>query len=575
MSIKLTHHTLLVLFSFILLLQSTQGQTGPGQSTPQETPDYLKDIEGWHFIDTLVGQNRRKLAQIPDLFIAFNMSKKGGSNDYKLLTSVAGSDTVGLQVGGQKGINTFRKSIQNEKLPSISDLTHHGIFYDYYFDIESKEKCSAVFCGKYSGAISRDALSDNKDFKHYYLAVGLESGQKKATLKRRDLDLVVVLDTSGSMRDKFGETDDMSLSDKVMSKLDVAKEAINNMIQQLNENDRFGLVTFDDSATNEIKLNSVTQDQRENVKSALRNRVHAEGATSLEAGLKMAASLMQQDSRENRIIVISDANINEGEVSAEGLAKIIKEFAEERDEPIYTSLVGVGLDFNSMLTEQIIKTKGANYFTVYSPNELRRKLDEEFQFMVTPILFDLKLELDRSSVTGTNTWYMAGVYGVSEFNAGMSEYKILEVSTLYPSPRNEDRIKGGIILVEVAPTTTQPGPLILQLQYTDQFGSLKKFRDSYVFDDLETEFFGSKAVQKSILLTRYVNLLHAWLREVTGSKVAIEVAPGTKLEVPRSSARKFIQFADIIEEWNEELNDENLVREIKLLEKLGLYGLSN
>eukprot|EP01026_Neomeris_dumetosa_P070827 TRINITY_DN7101_c0_g1_i1.p3 TRINITY_DN7101_c0_g1~~TRINITY_DN7101_c0_g1_i1.p3 ORF type:complete len:104 (-),score=13.97 TRINITY_DN7101_c0_g1_i1:40-312(-) len=73
---------------------------------------------------------------------------------------------------------------------------------------------------------------------------------------------------------------------------------------------------------------------------------------------------------------------------------------------------------------------------------------------------------------------------------------------LFPSPRDEDRIKGGIILVEVAPTTTQPGPLILRLQYTDQFGFFKEFRDHYVFDDLETEFFGSKAVQKSILLTR-------------------------------------------------------------------------
>eukprot|EP01026_Neomeris_dumetosa_P035928 TRINITY_DN288_c0_g1_i17.p1 TRINITY_DN288_c0_g1~~TRINITY_DN288_c0_g1_i17.p1 ORF type:complete len:510 (+),score=71.84 TRINITY_DN288_c0_g1_i17:112-1641(+) len=509
MSIKLTHHTLLVLFSFIFLLQSTWGQTG--------------------------------------------------------------SDTLGLAVGGQRGIDTFRRSIYNEELPSISDLTHQGIFNDYYFEIESETQCMALLCPYYSGAISRD----DKDYKHYYLAIGLESGYKSDTFKRRDLDLVVVLDVSSSMGYMFGDTADMSPIDRGMSKLDVAKEAINKMLLQLNENDKFGLVTFQSIASTKIELGFVTSEYRERVRTTLRDSVHAEGDTNLEAGLKMAASLMQQDSRENRIIVISDANINEGEVSAEGLAKIIKEFAEERDEPIYTSLVGVGLDFNSMLTEQIIKTKGANYFTVYSPNELRRKLDEEFQFMVTPILFDLKLELDRSSVTGTNTWYMAGVYGVSEFNAGMSEYKILEVSTLYPSPRNEDRIKGGIILVEVAPTTTQPGPLILQLQYTDQFGSLKKFRDSYVFDDLETEFFGSKAVQKSILLTRYVNLLHAWLREVTGSDVAVEVPPGTKLEVSKSTAQKFIQFVDIMEEWNEELNDENLVREIKLLEKLGLYGLSN
>eukprot|EP01026_Neomeris_dumetosa_P035922 TRINITY_DN288_c0_g1_i1.p1 TRINITY_DN288_c0_g1~~TRINITY_DN288_c0_g1_i1.p1 ORF type:complete len:505 (+),score=70.59 TRINITY_DN288_c0_g1_i1:112-1626(+) len=504
MAIKVTHHTLLVLFSFIFLLQSTWGQTG--------------------------------------------------------------SDTLGLAVGGQRGIDTFRRSIYNEELPSISDLTHQGIFNDYYFEIESETQCMALLCPYYSGAISRD----DKDYKHYYLAIGLESGYKSDTFKRRDLDLVVVLDVSSSMGYMFGDTADMSPIDRGMSKLDVAKEAINKMLLQLNENDKFGIVTFGSTASTKIELGFVTSEYRERVRTTLRDSVHAEGDTNLEAGLKMAASLMQQDSRENRIIIITDANANKGEFNEQGFTKIIRQFVEERDDPIYTSLIGVGLDFNSTLTEPMMKTKGANYFEVFSPNELRKVIDEEFTFMVTPFIFDLKLELD-----GSYTWHTTQVYGVSDFSAMMIENKILEVSTLFPSPRNEDGIKGGIILIEVIPTTLQPEPLILQLQYTDQFGYVYSFTNSYVFENIETEFFGSKAVQKGILLTRYVNLLHAWLREVTGSDVAVEVPPGTKLEVSKSTAQKFIQFVDIMEEWNEELNDENLVREIKLLEKLGLYGLSN
>ncbi len=65
-----------------------------------------------------------------------------------------------------------------------------------------------------------------------------------------------------------------------------------------------------------------------------------------------------------------------------------------RIEDIHTILIGVGVDFNSDLVEYISKVRGANYFTVNSSQEFKKLLDREFNYMVTPLVYDLKLELE-------------------------------------------------------------------------------------------------------------------------------------------------------------------------------------
>jgi hypothetical protein len=61
--------------------------------------------------------------------------------------------------------------------------------------------------------------------------------------------------------------------------------------------------------------------------------------------------------------------------------------------PIYTTTFGIGLDFNATLTDQISKNRGANYFSVNSASEFKRKLDADFEYFVTPLVFDLSLKV--------------------------------------------------------------------------------------------------------------------------------------------------------------------------------------
>jgi hypothetical protein len=138
---------------------------------------------------------------------------------------------------------------------------------------------------------------------------------------------------------------------------------------------------------------------------------------------------------ENRIILITDAQPNQGDISDQGLLARLKANAADRihttligrggwlgRHPIFCALLcsaclrlaacmclstlwkelplrgpcssptpplslpacaGVGLDFNTELVEAISKVRGANYYSVHSPGEFKRRLVDDFDFAVT------------------------------------------------------------------------------------------------------------------------------------------------------------------------------------------------
>ena len=106
------------------------------------------------------------------------------------------SQKMGFSVGGAKDIDNFRKNIENNFLPLYSDVTYEGLFYDYYFETGEKTECQKLFCPSYSYAVSKDPFSQDEQF---YLSVGLNSGLKEEDFERKKLNLVVVLDVSGSV----------------------------------------------------------------------------------------------------------------------------------------------------------------------------------------------------------------------------------------------------------------------------------------------------------------------------------------------------------------------------------------
>jgi Ca-activated chloride channel family protein len=419
------------------------------------------------------------------------------------------SDTIGFSTGGAKDINNFRENIRNDYLPLPTDVTYEGLFYDYYFDTGESEKCNELFCPAYSYAVTDDPFSGEPE---YYLSVGLNSGMKENDFKRKKLNLVVVLDISGSMKspfdryyyDNFGNRQQISEEEANKEKIEIATESIVALLDHLDDDDLFGMVLFNDNAGLAKPLNPVETTDMGAIKDHILE-ITAHGGTHLSAGMEMATDLYAEltevspEEYENRIIFLTDAMPNIGDISSGGLLGMTEDNADDR---IHTTFIGIGLDFNTELVEYITKIRGANYYSVHSANQFRERMDDEFEYMVTPLVFDLQLSLE------SDDWEIEEVYGSPEANEATGE--LMKVNTLFPSKRRNDETRGGIVLLKLE-KTGDDNRLSLTASYEDRDGNEHRNEVTIELDEVDKDYFENRGIQKGILLSRYADLLKNWM----------------------------------------------------------------
>jgi len=448
-----------------------------------------------------------------------SLSQKAGVPSMKnmaLETSLApadgmgGGDFLGFSVGGAKDINNFRENIENNYLPLPTDITYEGLFYDYYFNTGKAQECKKLFCPSYSYAISKDPISGKDD---YYLSVGLNSNLKESDFERKKLNLVVVLDMSGSMSsqfnkyyyDQFGnqlERENFTESNK--TKMEIANESVVALLDHLNEDDRFGMVLFDDSAYLAKPLNYVGNTDMDSIAKHILE-IQPMGGTNMEAGMKEGTDLFDElgslnpDEYENRIIFLTDAMPNLGDTTRGGL---FSQLENNSKDSLYTTFIGIGVDFNTDLVESLTKIRGANYYSVHSEDEFKTRMDDEFEFMVMPLVFDLNLILEAEG------YDIEKVYGSPEADEATGQ--IMKVNTLFPSKTKEGETKGGIVLLKLK-KTSENGKLVLKTTYEDRSG--KKDSDEKIidFEDKAADYYQNTGIQKGILLSRYTDLIKNWI----------------------------------------------------------------
>lgn len=506
-------------------------------------------------------------------------------NTMESVMDATSTGNIGFTVGGSQNIENYRENIENDYFPLITDITYNGIFSEYYFDTANEnveENTEDMFYPTYAMAKSLDPLSGEEE---YYMSVGLNSNIKESDFQRKKLNLVLVLDISGSMDSYFDSYYyDMNLEEdkETKTKMRVAQESINMLIDRLNPDDSLGIVLFesDSAVAKELNLNN-------NVDlAAIKNHVleiQALGGTNFEAGYKDATKLFKDyeftnnSEYENRIIVLTDAMPNTGDTSEDSLLGMVKENA---DNGIYTTFLGIGVDFNTELTEEILDVKGANYYSVNDEKEFNSKMDEEFEYMVTPLVFDLKLNLEADGYT------IEKVYGSDTENYG----EIMNVNTLFPSKSVDGETKGGIVLLKLKKNKDFDSEDIkISVEYKDREGKEYSNKQSVVFKDTEEEYYDNTGIRKGILLTRYVNVVKDWIAYERTEDDRFYIIPengildfdeeyyytlsehertSVDLSVSEEYKNIFIDLKAYMEKEISEIEDETLEQEIEILEKL-------
>jgi Ca-activated chloride channel family protein len=332
------------------------------------------------------------------------------------------------------------------------------------------------------------------------------------------------------------------------------------------------------------------------IRGHIQSDIQADGGTNLDAGLDDATDLLaeyetaDQSTYENRMIVLTDAMPNVGTTSDDGLRERL---ASAADRNLHATFVGVGLDFNTEIVDEITSVPGANYYSVHSPSEFESRVVDGFAYMVTPLVFDLSLELDADG------YAIEQVYGSTAADEATGE--LMHVNTLFASPTSDGETRGGVVLAKITETTDSDatdtadatdagasGELTLRASWTDRTGADGSRETTIEFPAGGPDQYANTGVRKAVALARYADCLKNWMiaeRTNGGDPPSDGIAvpdqedhlgewerQSDPLRVSGEYRDRFRLLADYLEAEMHAVDDDTLQQELDLLDTLATYG---
>ncbi|WP_329120393.1 vWA domain-containing protein [Streptomyces sp. NBC_01353] len=188
--------------------------------------------------------------------------------------------------------------------------------------------------------------------------VGLATAAADRKGERPPAALTFVVDISGSM----AET----------GRLDLVKESLGILTDELRDDDSVALVTFSDEAEIRLPMTKV-KGQRERIHGIV-DELRTTSSTNVEAGVRTGYDVAVEGHRKgatNRVVLLSDALANTGDTDARSILDRIDK--ERREYGITLFGVGVGSDYGDAFMEQLAD-KGDGHTTYVATIEQARKV---------------------------------------------------------------------------------------------------------------------------------------------------------------------------------------------------------
>ena len=207
---------------------------------------------------------------------------------------------------------------------------------------------------------------------YFMLLISPQVEQMKST--RIPRDLVLVLDTSGSMSDL---------------KMSQAKKALKHLMSELGEGDRFGLIGFASTVrTYEDKLIAANKDQLERARKWV-DDLRAGGGTAIQPALDAALDLRSKDaSRSSTIVFFTDGipTLDERDPN-----KIVQNVAKRNTESTRIFTFGVGDDVNAAMLDQLADSTRALSTYVRPAEDIEAKAASLQAKISHPVMTNVKL----------------------------------------------------------------------------------------------------------------------------------------------------------------------------------------
>jgi Ca-activated chloride channel family protein len=195
---------------------------------------------------------------------------------------------------------------------------------------------------------------------------------------RKDAVLTFVVDVSGSM-----DQDD---------RLELVKDALNMLVDELRPEDQVSIVAYSDDAW--VVLEPTSADERRRIRAAIRE-LYPTDSTNAEAGLELGYELAEEAFRRdaiNRVILCSDGVAN---VGATGPDQILRRIGRSVDRGITLTSIGVGMgNYNDVLLERLADEGDGAYFYVDDLDEAEKVFVENLTGTLQLVARDAKAQVE-------------------------------------------------------------------------------------------------------------------------------------------------------------------------------------
>jgi Ca-activated chloride channel family protein len=191
------------------------------------------------------------------------------------------------------------------------------------------------------------------------LRVGLQTRRVEAA-SRKPATLTFVVDVSGSMAEP--------------GRLDLVREALHTLVDQLSPSDQVSIVSFSDEAT--VVAPMTPAGSRAELHAAI-DRLTVEDSTNLSAGMTTGYEEAARGFRQiatNRVILLSDGLANTGETSWQAILDRVGDHAADQ---ITLLCVGVGREYGDELMEQLADNGDGAAVYISSQDQARKVFVEQ------------------------------------------------------------------------------------------------------------------------------------------------------------------------------------------------------
>ena len=196
--------------------------------------------------------------------------------------------------------------------------------------------------------------------------------------QRKPLNLTFVIDTSGSMEES--------------RRLELVKDAVHLLVDQLDEEDRVTIVNFSEDAW--LVLEPTSGDEKDTIIDAI-NSLYPMNSTNADAGLQLGyryAYRMFNPEYTNRLVLCSDGVANQGNTSVDSMLEYVRTYA---DQGITLTGIGVGMgNYNDVLLEQLADNGDGNYYYVDTKDQAREVFVHNLTATMQVIAYDAKIQID-------------------------------------------------------------------------------------------------------------------------------------------------------------------------------------